>query len=519
MGIMSFKEVLDSYRKVTVGKSENLKEATIKVSAATSVLAFLYEKARIAVEFKEEHLLRKLAIERILNRRIKLGTNRTSISTYLLKELIRARYLPNDIVPESKAQEIDVVLEKYFFLMDNYPTAFRIAKWDVLEWLISCVSCEIENLLSPPTARDSLARLMANLLASEVSLSEDELFVSCQKSLNKADKPILRQILFIKKFPFWEGACTKEQLTEVADNLETAIKEIEERLLNMEKGRIYKLAKSQIAPFVILRDILDKDLSFPTTYQDEKLLEQKVRNMCSLKYAQTADRLKRVVFRSVIYIFLTKMVIGILVELPLDRLTLGHINLRAVFINLIFPPILMYLVGSRIKVPGQKNTGAIVKRMRNIVIDGKLALNENEKRIGLPSKFGILQAVFRVVYFLTFILSFGLITYGLTKVGFTFVSIAVFLFFLSVVSFFAYLVRQSTKDIVLIHDDDSFLGSVFDLFFLPVLRVGQRLSEEVARLNLFVFFFDFIIEAPLKTLIEITEDWFAFVREKKDEVA
>jgi hypothetical protein len=516
---MSFKDVIDSYRKDTEENRELGKEATIKVSAATSILAFLYEKARIAVEFKEEHLLRKLAIERILNRRIKLGTSRANLALYLLKELIRARYLPNDSVPERKAEEIDKILSKYYFLMDNYPTVFRIAKWDVLEWLISCVSCEIENSLSPATSRDSLAKLMANLLHEETGLSDSDLFVACQKSLNKADRPILRQILFIEKYPFWEGGVSTEHLKEVANNLEQTIKDIEEKIQQIERGRVYKMAKSQIAPFVILRDILDRDPGFTATFQDEKLVEQKVRNMCSLKYSQTADRLKRMVFRSVVYIFLTKMVIGLIVELPLDRLTLGHVNWKAAGINLIFPPILMYLVGSRTRVPGQKNTESIVKRIKNILFENSLGLSENEKRLGVSSKFGILQAFFRIIYFLTFILSFGLVTYFLIKIGFTIASIGVFLFFLSVVSFFAYLVRESTKDIVLIRDDDSFFGSVFDLFFLPILRVGQRLSEEVARLNLFVFFFDFIIEAPLKTLIEITEEWFAFVREKKEEVA
>jgi len=516
---MSFKEVLDSYNLPKTTTHDATKEATIKVSAATSVLAFIYEKARIAVEFKDDHLLRKLAIERILNRRIKLGINKKNISLYLLKELIRARYLPNDSVPESKVEEVDKILEKYFYLMDNYPTAFRITKWDVLEWLISCASAEIENLLGNSKSRNSLAMLMANLIGKETSLDQFDLYIACQKALNKADRPILRHLIFINKFPFWESESTEDNLKEVSKGLEETIHEIETKVTSIERGRIFKLAKSQIAPFVILKDILEKDSNLHLTYQDEKLLEQKVRNMCTLKYSQTASRLKRMVIRSVIYIFLTKMVIGILIELPLDRLTLGHINWRAAGINLVFPPILMYLVGSQTRVPGQKNTEGIVKRIKNIVLESNLNLTENEKRVGLPKKFGLLQLIFRIVYLLTFIVSFGAVTYFLIKIGFTFPSILVFLFFLSVVSFFAYIVRQSTKDIVLVHEDDSILGTIFDFFFLPILMVGQRLSDEIARLNLFVFFFDLIIEAPLKTLIEITEDWFAFVREKKEEVA
>ena len=42
----------------------------IKVSSLVSRLAFFYEKARNAVDYEEEHLLRKTAIARILKRQI-----------------------------------------------------------------------------------------------------------------------------------------------------------------------------------------------------------------------------------------------------------------------------------------------------------------------------------------------------------------------------------------------------------------------------------------------------------------
>ncbi|MBU1104782.1 hypothetical protein L6255_01555 [Candidatus Parcubacteria bacterium] len=514
---MTFKDVIDSYQNKTTPPQDR-KEATIKVSAATSVVAFLYEKIRVAVEFKEDHLLRKLAIGRILNRRIKLGTNRNNLALYLLKELVRAKYLANDTIPESKVTDITNILNKYFYILDNYSTVFKFSKWDLTDWLISIASVEIDESLAPATQRNSLALYMAKLLAKETELPEFDLYLATQKGLNKSDNAILRYLVFIQTFNFWDKNPSEENLKLVASQIEETVKTINLKVDETLDSRSLKLVKGQIAPFVILREIMAKDPSFLETYQDERLLEQKVRNMCALKYAQVGDRLKRMVIRSVIYVFLTKMVFGILIEVPLDRLTLGHINWRAASINLVFPPFLMYLVGSRTRVPGEKNTNLIVTRARNVVIDNELKLSKNELRVGIPKKRNLLRAFFRLFYLFTFFVSFGAITYLLLKIGFTFVSVGVFLFFLSVISFFAFIIRQSTKDIVLTHEEDSVLGSVFDLFFLPILRVGQRLSQEIARLNLFVFFFDFIIEAPLTTIIEITEEWFAYVREKKEEV-
>ena len=44
-------------------------EELIKVHLVTSAIAFMYEKIRTIVDYKEEHLLRKSAIFRILKRR------------------------------------------------------------------------------------------------------------------------------------------------------------------------------------------------------------------------------------------------------------------------------------------------------------------------------------------------------------------------------------------------------------------------------------------------------------------
>ena len=53
---------------------------------------------------------------------------------------------------------------------------------------------------------------------------------------------------------------------------------------------------------------------------------------------------------------------------------------------------------------------------------------------------------------------------------------------------------------------------------LPVLRAGRFLSETISRLNVFVFFFDFIFEAPFKLFLNILEEWSAFMKEKKEQL-
>ncbi|HPN81444.1 MAG TPA: hypothetical protein PK412_02775, partial [bacterium] len=68
----------------------------IKLSQLVSKLGFFYEKFRNAIDYNEEHLIRRNAIDRIIRRQIIfLQENRPpKISKTLIYEFIRAGYLP-----------------------------------------------------------------------------------------------------------------------------------------------------------------------------------------------------------------------------------------------------------------------------------------------------------------------------------------------------------------------------------------------------------------------------------------
>jgi hypothetical protein len=42
------------------------------------------------------------------------------------------------------------------------------------------------------------------------------------------------------------------------------------------------------------------------------------------------------------------------------------------------------------------------------------------------------------------------------------------------------------------------------------------LSGNISKVNIFIFIFDFIIEAPFKILVDIAEDWTKYIKERKD---
>lgn len=66
--------------------------SALSVSQTVSFFALVYEKVRNAVEYREDHLILRAAIERILKRRFSLNSDGTGEAENLLRELLWARY-------------------------------------------------------------------------------------------------------------------------------------------------------------------------------------------------------------------------------------------------------------------------------------------------------------------------------------------------------------------------------------------------------------------------------------------
>ena len=61
-------------------------------------------------------------------------------------------------------------------------------------------------------------------------------------------------------------------------------------------------------------------------------------------------------------------------------------------------------------------------------------------------------------------------------------------------------------------------GNVANFFYVPIVTMGKWLSESFSQINVFIFFLDFIIEAPFKLFVEMFEQWTAYVKERKEDV-
>ncbi|OGG23564.1 hypothetical protein A3E42_05245 [Candidatus Gottesmanbacteria bacterium RIFCSPHIGHO2_12_FULL_40_13] len=501
----------------------------ISVSQTVSFAAFLYEKMRNAVEFREDHLIRRAAIQRILKRRLILNENGRDLAEPLIKELLWARYYENNTIGEEKIGEIQSIIDKYFFIR-NELIAGRISSEQekISDFIIEVLSCEIQENLSPNYRQEAFTNYVYQILRPYIlpfNTEEErdiQVYIAVERTFAHNDNALIRYHL-LKLIVPEITEITWQTADPVLPKLYDAVNRIERDLTHPLKDKIRNIVKKQIPPFLILRDIFENNRhQLAGIMNDESKLKYKVDEACRKRYDESRSRLSRTAIRSFIYILLTKVIFAFILEIPYDLYILGEIAYLPIAINVIFPPILMTLIILSVTVPGDDNTRKIYQLIKGIidndpdtpaVIGSGIAVGKKSRTRGF-----VFTGLFTLTYLLTYIMSFGSIIYGLTLLKFNPVSQSIFIFFVTLVTFFAYRVIQITQEYQVV-SQENFFSTLTDFFFLPIIRVGQWLSGEVLqRFNVFIFIFDFIIEMPFKAIVEVFDEWIRFVRLKKEEI-
>ena len=116
---------------------------SLEISKVISTAAGFYEKVRYMVDYREEHTIRRSAIERIL-RRILFIQNSRPTGTLLLQELIEAKYVTTEIVGQQMIAEVDAVLAQYLVLLSGARIQTR-----QMRYVVSFAASAVDAVLSP----------------------------------------------------------------------------------------------------------------------------------------------------------------------------------------------------------------------------------------------------------------------------------------------------------------------------------------------------------------------------------
>jgi hypothetical protein len=493
----------------------------ITVNETVGKFSFLYERIRNAVDYKDEHLHRKAAIQRILKRQVILETDPGVIADRLVRELIGARYLPNGILPESLIDDVALRIRKFLAVRSIRAGTDRHA-----EWLSGIISVEIEELLVDATGEKAFVTFLYERLADRIRVKgahiDDterrlQVYVACYRSLVKADDDMLGFKLLRAYLPEWLRADDWiANPRPIAERLVAVELRIRGRLGHPLAQRFLRAVKPQAVSLGLLRDVLlEAKGEAAMLLEKPEAIKTAISRKAEEKYAEAKEKLRRGTVRAMIYLFLTKMIVALLLEIPIEFVWYKHVSFLSLGINLLFPPLMMFLIGILIRVPGKNNTERLTHGVMELLSGSDMPVREI--RVPAPKK-GMTGVLFGVAYALTFLISFGLVGLMLDALEFTWISSAIFLFFLCVVSFFGFRLRMTAREVVVVEEKQSILSVFIDFLSLPILRAGRWLSQSIRKLNIFLFIFDFLFEAPFKLFLSILEEWFSFMKEKRDEL-
>jgi hypothetical protein len=526
---------LSNFTNALLGSLKQLKTRSrpdelskIAVSQAVSFFALVYEKIRNAVEYREDHLIRRAAIERILNRRLTLNPEGKHEAENVLRELLWARYFANGSLGGKELIDVQLIIDRYLILKRKIITGRNIETQQLLsEHIMDLMTCEIEETLSPDNAHrySSYLFFIYQVLRKKIKiegLSEDQkdayFLAALEKSFRKSDEPYQRYHLFVTFYKPIQTYTDKE-LDSFAAKAPAIFKKIDETITNTYVDSLTRFTRKQLPPFLILFSIIkDKASDINSILADKAKLWKQVDETCREKYQQLNSRVRTLAIRSFIYVFLTKMVFALILEVPVSQWLYGEVNMRSIGINTLFPPILMLLIVSIFKIPGEENTKNIFQRIIEIIdADASFETNISYMPKKKVEKKPILIFGFTIFYSLTFIVTLTLMYEGLLLLEFNMISIAIFIFFVCLVTFFSYRVKQIVNEYRLA-EKEGILTPIVDFFFMPILSLGKFFSGGLARLNFMIFILDFLIEAPFKLIFEVVEEWITFVRKRKEEI-
>ncbi|MDO8269473.1 MAG: hypothetical protein Q7T54_02270 [Candidatus Levybacteria bacterium] len=516
---------LNKYSESLIHLFEKAKEVPLEtanvVNPLVSELASWYEKFRNSIEYRDEEVILRASIERILKRRLALGGSGSTTAKPLLKELVWARYFPESMYTEETIGGIEKIIDFYLNLKNEMVKTHHLKEGEMRDLMFQLMSSDVEQTLHPNRVEEAVGNYIFHVLQKNISATPEteeerdvQLFIAIRRAYSKDDLAFLRFKLFTQYF----GKMNDQDPAVVSEKFGEAYKQIESQLKHPARFKILSYVKRHIPPFLIMEDIFASQDNIKEISQNEEELNKLVLAACQRKYKTISEKVRRAIIRSVIFILLSKTLIAFGVEGTYERIFLGHVQWMTLSLNVIIPTLFMIAVGFSIRTPGDKNSRLILGHIHTLLF-------ENEPKIGRPMHFPVpdkkprsaMEWVFGTLWIVAFMLSFGAITLGLSFLGFSAVSQMIFIFFLAIVSFLAYRINITAHEYS-VESRQGILTPIVDFFFMPIARVGQYITAGVSQINIFLFILDFLIEAPYKGLVGFFDQWFFFLHSKREEI-
>ena len=487
----------------------------INVAGVGGLVSAAYEQLRNAAEYAQEHMLIQKAIRRFFLRSVSFH-NQTSVSKALAEELIieltQSGYVKNNTQPVDIIDKLGHTIHKHY---NNYwkLKSSGIDEHTARIWTLDLLSIECENVLAEDMVQTIYLQFAYHHYKSILHKSS---FVSNNNEDNDYDVSLYIAV---------HRALLKSDLAAVRYDMQKLYKTSDENIKEYAKfhkniddmfsldvtNKITLYINKYGAPLRILRSMIQDNESTNELLISSERFDTAYNNQIKQEYRKAASKLNRGLIKSIIFLLITKTLIGLAIEVPYDLLATGVVLMVPLFVNLFTPIVYLIILRFGFKFPGLANAKAI-----RLYADDMLYGDQSQTSLYPSVKSKSYPISFSIVYVLISLIVFTLAIKLLMILEFNIVQGLIFFIFLATASFLGFRLSRIVREIELVAARSGVILTIQELLFTPFTFLGKWISENYQKVNIMALVLDTLIELPLKTALRLIRQWTGFLDDKKD---
>lgn len=485
----------------------------INVVGAGGALTAAYEQLRNAAENSEEHLLLQNAIRRFYRQIFMMEESKRldDSGSELIVELTLAGYVANNSLLKRQAQAITKKAKAYYKTYMQLQERHGVKGSTALGWVSDVLAVDIAIIIRPRYEDEMFVEFAHEYFSSiipkkTIQQTEDfaaALFIAIHRALLKSNSAGIRANLLRR---YSVQAEQTEQFLEFNRRIDIVLEA-------PATDRLYHTVDRQGAPLRVLWRMMSSHGDMPQLLARRTPFLGAFEQQVAKEYARTATRIDKAVGRSVVFLLITKVLIGLAIEVPYDLMAHGSIIWLPLIINLFFPPVYMIMLRLTLTMPGQTNTTALVDRIDAMLYGGGKTML-GKASIGHKRH----STIFSLAYGTLGLVVFGLVAWALLALQFEIVHIIIFIVFVSAASFLSFRLGHLVRELELVRSKSNGVTLLRDFIYLPFVVLGRWMSDKYSKLNIITIILDVAIEMPLKTVLRLLRQWSAFIDDRKDDL-
>lgn len=510
---------IEQYETATLALRE---KETIYVPKVGSTISTAYEQLRNASEYSEGDLLQQRAIRRYLKRMLSFHTkiSTAQLAEELVTELTQAEYLKNNHTTKSDIRAISHDIKRYYNAYWKYAEEHHSTnkKIEFQKWTLDVLAIRCEQTLQSHLRQLHFAHFAFSYLHDKI---DSRKLIKNHERISDEDMPIILYAAIHRALLKSDDATIRAALI---DSYQQDIDDIEKfekfnqkiDYLLETKTVVYatRIVGKNGAPLrFIYTGFFKKDAPLTTdSLKSPEKIEQNMHRHIEDEYQALNKRLNTGIIRSIVFLLITKGIVGFAIEVPYDIFIAGTVLWTPFLINLLFPAVFIAFTRLTLTTPIDRNTTAVIDHIRGMLFKNEQSISQI--RLKKDNK----SVVFNSIYAVTFLIVFTALSYLLYKLEFNIVQGLMFFIFLSTASFLAFRLSRQINELEVVNTPQGSLSLLRDIIYMPFIYVGQQISYRYSKVNIVAMVLDILIELPLKTILRLIRQWTQFLNEKKDQL-